>query len=114
MDGEARILSRPLCVLVAEDEPLLALVVEEALVEEGHAVALAPDGQAALEAAAERGPFDVLLTDLRMPRLAGEELVWRRPEAACWPQDRPGPRTEPRAAGSSCGEETRTEHGNGA
>jgi CheY-like chemotaxis protein len=42
-------------------------------------VALAPDGQAAPEAVAEAegGPFDVLLTDLRMPRLAGEELVRR-------------------------------------
>ena len=67
---------RGLRVLVAEDEPLAALVIEDVLVGEGHAVALAQDGAAALELAAEQR-FDVLLTDLAMPRVTGLELIRR-------------------------------------
>ena len=70
-------------VLLAEDEPLAALVLEEVLTDMGHEVMLAGDGQAALELAAQR-PFDVLVTDLAMPRLPGWELIPRlrasRPE----------------------------------
>ncbi len=65
---------RSLRVLVAEDEPLAAMVIEDVLVGEGHAVALAPDGAAALELAA-RQDFDVLLTDLAMPRVDGLALI---------------------------------------
>lgn len=61
-------------VLVAEDERLAALVVEDALVDEGHEVALARDGREALEIA-ERFAFDVLVTDLAMPRITGWELI---------------------------------------
>lgn len=68
---------RPLRILVAEDEPLAALVIEEALTDFGHEVHLAPDGLAALELAEREGPFDVLVTDLAMPRLPGWELIPR-------------------------------------
>ena len=61
-------------VLVAEDEHLAALVVEDALVERGHEVVLARDGQEALEIA-ESLAFDVLVTDLAMPRVTGWELI---------------------------------------
>jgi CheY-like chemotaxis protein len=63
-------------VLVAEDEHLAALVVEDALVEQGHEVVLAHDGQEALDIA-ERFDFDVLVTDLAMPRVTGWELIPR-------------------------------------
>jgi CheY-like chemotaxis protein len=63
-------------ILVAEDEHLAALVVEDALVEEGHEVVLARDGQEALELA-ETVSFDVLVTDLAMPRVTGWELIPR-------------------------------------
>lgn len=70
-------------VLLAEDEPLAALVLEEVLTDMGHQVILACDGQAALELAAQRS-FDILVTDLAMPRLPGWELIPRlrasRPE----------------------------------
>jgi CheY-like chemotaxis protein len=68
---------RPLRILVAEDEPLAALVIEEALTDLGHEVFHAPDGLAALELAEQAWPFDVLLTDLAMPRLPGWELIPR-------------------------------------
>ena len=63
-------------VLVVEDEDLAASALGECLEEQGFAVILARDGVAALEAA-EGGGFDVLLTDLRMPRLDGSELIRR-------------------------------------
>ena len=66
----------PLRILVAEDEPLAAMVVEEILLELGHAVTLAADGRAALDLA-EREAFDVLVTDLAMPRMPGWELIPR-------------------------------------
>lgn len=67
----------PTRVLMAEDEPLAAEVLQEALTEEGFAVLAAPDGQAALDMAEAGAGFDLLLTDLRMPRLDGQELIRR-------------------------------------
>lgn len=61
-------------VLVAEDERLAALVVEDALSDQGHHVVLACDGQEALDIAASFA-FDVLVTDLAMPRVTGWELI---------------------------------------
>jgi CheY-like chemotaxis protein len=63
-------------VLVAEDEHLAALVVEDALSDQGHHVVLARDGMEALDIA-ETLEFDVLLTDLAMPRVTGWELISR-------------------------------------
>ena len=74
--SSAALPAHPLRILVAEDEPLAAMVVEEILAELGHTVALAPDGMAALELAATT-PFDVLVTDLAMPRMPGWELIPR-------------------------------------
>ena len=61
-------------ILVAEDEALAALAIEDELLREGYDVVLAPDGQAALEVARAAMP-DLLLTDLRMPRLDGVGLI---------------------------------------
>ena len=61
-------------ILVAEDEALAAMAIEDELLREGHEVVLAPDGHAALEAARATMP-DLLLTDLRMPRLDGIGLI---------------------------------------
>jgi len=63
-------------VLVAEDEALAAMALEDLLLEAGFDVLLAADGQEALETAG-RERFDLLLTDLRMPRLDGRELIRR-------------------------------------
>jgi CheY-like chemotaxis protein len=64
-------------VLLAEDEPLAAEVIEEGLVEAGFEVLAANDGQEAFDLAAGGAGFDLLLTDLRMPRLDGKELIAR-------------------------------------
>lgn len=70
-------MTEPLRVLMAEDEVLAAEVLEEGLAEAGFAVVTALDGQAALELAAAGAAFDLLLTDLRMPRMDGRELIAR-------------------------------------
>ena len=67
-------MARSRLVLVAEDESLAAMAIEDELLAEGYDVIVAPDGQAALEAASSRPP-DLLLTDLRMPRLDGAGLI---------------------------------------
>ncbi|TDH63788.1 response regulator [Dankookia rubra] len=66
-----------LSVLMAEDEWLAAEVLAEALADAGFTVLTAPDGLAALEMAAGGTRFDLLLTDLRMPRMDGRELIAR-------------------------------------
>lgn len=57
-------------VLLVDDEPKLAEAVAAALRDAGFAVDQARDGQAALELALAR-PFDLVICDLRMPRLDG-------------------------------------------
>ena len=65
--------SRPR-VLVADDERFIRDVVAEFLVLEGYDVHTAVDGEAAL-AEIRRKPFDVVITDLKMPRMGGLELL---------------------------------------
>jgi CheY-like chemotaxis protein len=63
-------------VLLAEDEALIALSLADLLEAEGHEVVLAPDGADALAAARRLGDaLGVLVTDLNMPRLGGEDLI---------------------------------------
>ncbi|MFT3913178.1 MAG: response regulator [Anaeromyxobacteraceae bacterium] len=63
-------------VLLAEDDDALRFLVGQALAEHGYEVVSAANGVEALEAARRRGgAFDLLLTDLTMPRMAGPELA---------------------------------------
>ena len=63
-------------VLPAEDEPLIARSFADLLEAEGYDVDLAPDGVDALDAARRLGDgLDALVTDLRMPRMGGEDLI---------------------------------------
>ena len=69
-------MNRPRC-LVADDHPALVTALTDLLGESGYdVVATAPDGRAALAAAAEFEP-DLAVVDYRMPRLHGGELVRR-------------------------------------
>jgi two-component system response regulator FlrC len=61
-------------ILVADDEPGLRAFVAEALEGEGHSVVQAADGVEAAQRLARQG-FDLLITDLRMPRLDGMGLL---------------------------------------
>jgi len=62
--------------LVVDDNEAFGENLAEILVDRGHEVRLARDGETALEEVG-RGRFDALLTDMRMPRMSGAELVHR-------------------------------------
>ena len=61
-------------ILVVDDEPALRRVAEYRLVEAGYEVCLADNGRAGLDAFASFAP-DLVVTDLRMPGMAGEDLA---------------------------------------
>ena len=61
-------------VLVVEDNDLERQITVETLREEGFLVDEAPNGKRAMEQLA-LGSFDVVLTDLMMPGMTGEELL---------------------------------------
>ncbi len=61
-------------VLVVDDEEGVRTFLAESLERDGHEVVQAEDGEAALRAAREE-PFDVVLTDLKMPKMDGMALV---------------------------------------
>jgi two-component system KDP operon response regulator KdpE len=63
-------------VLVVDDEAAIRKVVRDALEKAGHEVETAVDGEEA-SALFEAGAFDLVVTDLNMPRLDGLELVRR-------------------------------------
>jgi CheY-like chemotaxis protein len=71
-------------ILVIEDNPDAALSLKILLTAQGHEVAIATDGASGLRAAEEQMP-DVVLLNIRLPKLGGYEVAQRlrarRPEA---------------------------------
>src|SRR5436190_3591703 len=67
---------RPAHVLVVDDQPIVREFLSEVLKIEGHRVSVAETGPEAL-AIAKKDPPQVLLTDLKMDGMAGEELIRR-------------------------------------
>jgi two-component system NtrC family sensor kinase len=65
--------AEPLRVLVVDDEPHILHYMQATLESWGHAVVLASDGSQALKRALTQ-PFDLIICDLRMPRLGGREM----------------------------------------
>jgi CheY-like chemotaxis protein len=61
-------------VLIVDDEPDIATVLAEILVDEGFDVRVVHDGRQALSVMAERLP-DLIITDLMMPRMDGHALI---------------------------------------
>lgn len=92
----------PLHALLAEDEDLVAMVLSEALRDDGFRVTVTYNGLEALQAD-EKDPADILLTDMRMPVMDGNSLIelirQRRPDlpivvmtgySASVPKEQPG------------------------
>lgn len=66
---------RPLRILAVDDEPGIRQFLGRLLTREGHDVVLAADGAEALrKVEAAEQPFHLVLSDLRMPGIGGEEL----------------------------------------
>ncbi|MEZ3161958.1 response regulator [Microbacterium sp. BWT-B31] len=61
-------------VLIADDDPQLVRALRITLAAHGYDVIAAPDGAAAVAAAAKQNP-DVVMLDLGMPRLDGLEVI---------------------------------------
>src|SRR3954447_578792 len=61
-------------ILIADDQEMMRDSLAATLVREGHEVVAATDGPFALEKIAERR-FDLLITDLKMPKMMGTELL---------------------------------------
>lgn len=66
--------SRPLNVLIVDDEPSVQRFVERVLSEAGYATTVASDGPEALEAASRMEELDLVVTDVMMPQMTGDEL----------------------------------------
>jgi CheY-like chemotaxis protein len=63
-------------VLIAEGEAMIALSLADLLEDRGYAVTIASDGAAALAQARRIGDaLDLLVTDLNMPEMSGEDLI---------------------------------------
>ena len=64
---------RRACILVVDDEPLVAALIADTLGLEGYEVETAKNGREALEKIAARS-YDLILSDLKMPELDGVGL----------------------------------------
>ena len=77
-EGSAPVVPATGHVLVVEDDPLVRGIIARELARHGYLVAEAPDGHAAMERiTGGKEPFDLVITDLAMPRLDGLELAKR-------------------------------------
>lgn len=61
-------------ILLVEDDPSLLTTYQSLLACEGYETVVAVDGRAGVDAALE-DKFDLIVTDNRMPRLSGTELI---------------------------------------
>jgi PAS domain S-box-containing protein len=73
-DEADHLLTKPLRVLVAEDNEFNAQLIEQLLIRRGHKVSLAQNGREALTLLNE-SKFNLLILDIHMPELDGFEVV---------------------------------------
>ena len=64
-------------VLVVDDDPATRSFLRAILETAGYQVTVAGDGPDALVAWEDQGPFDVVVTDVMMPQMRGDELARR-------------------------------------
>jgi DNA-binding NtrC family response regulator len=63
-------------ILVVDDEEIKRITLADDLATQGHEVVAVADGEEALQQL-QQGPFDVVVTDLKMPKIDGLELLKR-------------------------------------
>jgi CheY-like chemotaxis protein len=69
--------SRPFNVLIVDDEEPVRRFVERVLASAGYKTSTAADGNEAIAEASKLGSLDILVTDLMMPQMGGDELARR-------------------------------------
>ena len=75
--------TRPATILLVEDDDAIRPVLRRALERQGFTLLVAASGEEALAAAeararaADAGPVDLVITDLMMPGIGGDELLRR-------------------------------------
>ena len=69
--------SQPLRILVVDDEEPVRRFVERVLRDAGYATTLAADGPEAIAVADKMDGIDILVTDVMMPAMQGDELARR-------------------------------------
>jgi CheY-like chemotaxis protein len=67
----------PSTVLVVDDEPLIRQISRRTLESHGYQVTEAASGLEAIELLSHGAPLDLLIADLDMPELTGDEMVRR-------------------------------------
>ncbi len=67
--------ARPIAILAVDDEPGVLALVRRCLDDERVTLVDATSGKAALEQIPKSPPLDLLITDLRMPDMEGDELA---------------------------------------
>jgi CheY-like chemotaxis protein len=75
MNAPASSQKRAPSVLVVDDEPSVRDFVQRVLESAGYAACMADSGPAALQIFGDKGTPDLLLTDLNMPGMRGDELA---------------------------------------
>jgi CheY-like chemotaxis protein len=68
-------MTRRAIVLIVEDEPDVRELIADVLTGNGYEIEMAPDGAAALQFSEQRH-YDLILSDLRMPKMDGAALYW--------------------------------------
>jgi two-component system cell cycle sensor histidine kinase/response regulator CckA len=69
--------ARPMNILIVDDEDGVIQFVGRVLREGGYAVSTATSGPQAIEVASTLDPLDLLVTDVMMPQMTGDELARR-------------------------------------
>jgi len=64
-------------ILLVEDDEMVRALVATVLREAGYQFVEAADGLEGHERYGDQGPFDIVITDILMPRLSGVELAFR-------------------------------------
>jgi CheY-like chemotaxis protein len=71
-------------VLVVDDEESVRTLIARALTNAGFCTVVAAGGREAIDVASTDGPFDLILTDLMMPHMTGDQVV--RTLRQQWPE----------------------------
>ncbi len=72
--NNAQITNEPASILIVDDEPLIRKILIKYLRDKNYLIDTAEDGTGALEKLKEKS-YDLVLTDLRMPKMGGRELL---------------------------------------